>query len=145
MLYFRIYSIRCLKVAVALINISTNKKRPDRINECNFNTRHLKLVERQLYVYVCICLGINICVQWYDRIWWFSGFDECRDFRGPACTRVSHSEVSRGLGGEGLDATGVAVFAEDMAIQRVTTLVVSLREKTATILTAIALHMEVTV
>lgn len=57
-----------------------------------------------------------------------------QEFKGPACTGVSDSEVSRSLGGEGLDATGVAVFAEDMAIQRVATLVVSLREKTATIL-----------
>lgn len=55
------------------------------------------------------------------------------------------SEVSCSLGSEGLDATGVAVFAENMAIQRVATLVVSLREKTATVLTTIALHMEVTV
>lgn len=47
---------------------------------------------------------------------------------------MCYSEVSRGLGGEGLDATGVAGFAENMAIQRVATLVVSLRKKTATIL-----------
>lgn len=47
---------------------------------------------------------------------------------------MCYSEVSRGLGSEGLDATGVAVFAENMAIQRVATLVVSLRDKTATIL-----------
>lgn len=65
--------------------------------------------------------------------------------QGPACKYVCYSEVSRGLGSEGLDATGVAVFAENVAIQRVATLVVSLREKTATILTAITLHMEVTV
>lgn len=36
------------------------------------------------------------------------------------------SEVSGGLGGERLDAAGVAVFAEDVSIQRVASLVVPL-------------------
>lgn len=36
------------------------------------------------------------------------------------------SEVSCGLGGEGLDTAGVTVFAEDVSIQRVAALVISL-------------------
>lgn len=36
------------------------------------------------------------------------------------------SEVSGGLGGEGLDAAGVTVFAEDMSVQRVAALVIPL-------------------
>lgn len=38
----------------------------------------------------------------------------------------SCSEVSGGLGGEGLDAAGVTVFAEDVSIQWVTALVIPL-------------------
>lgn len=38
-------------------------------------------------------------------------------------------EVSCSFGCEGLDTTGVAVFAENVPIQRVTTLIVPLREK----------------
>lgn len=38
----------------------------------------------------------------------------------------SCSEVSGGLGGEGLDAGGVTVFAEDVSVQRVAALVVPL-------------------
>lgn len=40
---------------------------------------------------------------------------------GPAC-----SEVSGGLGGQSLDAAGVAIFAEDVSVQRVASLVVPL-------------------
>lgn len=36
------------------------------------------------------------------------------------------SEVRGGLGGEGLDAAGVTVFAEDMSVQRVAALVIPL-------------------
>lgn len=36
------------------------------------------------------------------------------------------SEVSGGLGGEGLDADGVTVFAEDVSVQGVASLVVPL-------------------
>ncbi len=36
------------------------------------------------------------------------------------------SEVSGGLGGEGLDAAGVTVFAEDVSVQRVAALVIPL-------------------
>ncbi|TRY96466.1 hypothetical protein DNTS_027536 [Danionella cerebrum] len=56
----------------------------------------------------------------------------------PFCTQQrdfqTRKKVSGGLGGEGLDAGGVAIFAENMAIQRVATLAVSLREKTTTVL-----------
>lgn len=41
--------------------------------------------------------------------------------QAPTC-----SEVSGGLGGQGLDAAGVAVFAEDVSVQRVASLVVPL-------------------
>lgn len=41
--------------------------------------------------------------------------------RAAAC-----SEVSGGLGGEGLDAAGVTVFAEDVSVQRVASLVIPL-------------------
>lgn len=44
------------------------------------------------------------------------------------------SEVCGGLGGEGLDAAGVTVFAEDVSVQGVAALVVSLREQSATVL-----------
>lgn len=44
------------------------------------------------------------------------------------------SEVSGGLGGEGLDADGVTVFAEDVSVQGVASLVVPLREQRATVL-----------
>lgn len=44
------------------------------------------------------------------------------------------SEVSGGLGGEGLDAAGVTVFAEDVSIQRVASLVVPLWQQRATVL-----------
>lgn len=36
------------------------------------------------------------------------------------------SEVRGGLGGEGLDAAGVTVFAEDVSVQRVAALVIPL-------------------
>lgn len=48
--------------------------------------------------------------------------------------RATGSEVSGGLGGEGLDAAGVTVFAEDVSIQRVAALVVPLRQQRATVL-----------
>lgn len=44
------------------------------------------------------------------------------------------SEVSGGLGGQSLNAGGVAVLAENMAVQRVAALVVSLRERRAAVL-----------
>lgn len=47
---------------------------------------------------------------------------------------VCELEVSCSFGSEGLDATGVAVFAENVSIQRITTLIVPLREKRATAL-----------
>lgn len=39
---------------------------------------------------------------------------------------LAGSEVSGGLGGERLDAAGVAVFAEDVSVKRVASLVVPL-------------------
>lgn len=39
---------------------------------------------------------------------------------------AGRSEVSGGLGGEGLDAAGVTVFAEDVSVQRVAALVIPL-------------------
>lgn len=36
------------------------------------------------------------------------------------------SEVSGGLGGEGLDAAGVTIFAENVSVQRVAALVIPL-------------------
>lgn len=49
--------------------------------------------------------------------------------RAAAC-----SEVSGGLGGEGLDAAGVAVFAEHVSVQRVASLVVALWQQGAAVL-----------
>lgn len=56
-----------------------------------------------------------------------------------------NSEVGGSLGGESLDAVGVAVLAKNMTIQWVTALIITLREQTATILTAVTLHMEIPV
>lgn len=39
---------------------------------------------------------------------------------------AGRSEVSGGLGGKGLDAAGVTVFAEDVSVQRVAALVIPL-------------------
>lgn len=47
----------------------------------------------------------------------------------PAC-----SEVGGGLGGESLDAAGVAILAEDVSVQRVASLVVPLRQQRAAVL-----------
>lgn len=44
------------------------------------------------------------------------------------------SEVGGGLGGQGLDAAGVTVFAEHVSVQRVAALVVPLRQQRATVL-----------
>lgn len=44
------------------------------------------------------------------------------------------SEVGGGLGGERLDAAGVAVFAEDVSVQGVASLVVPLRQQRAAVL-----------
>lgn len=69
--------------------------------------------------YVCMEEGMEgVCAGRY------SGGD------GPARC----SEVSGGLGGEGLDAAGVTVFAEDVSVQGVAALVVPLREQSATVL-----------
>lgn len=54
-------------------------------------------------------------------------------------------QVSACLGGQHPDAGGVAGLAEDVSIQRVAALVVSFRQKTTTILTAVAVHVEITV
>lgn len=43
-------------------------------------------------------------------------------------SQFSCLEVSGGLGGEGLDAAGVTVFAEHVSIQRVAALVIPLWE-----------------
>lgn len=51
-----------------------------------------------------------------------------------AAAAAACSEVSRGLGGEGLDAAGVTVFAEDVSVQRVASLVIALRQQGATVL-----------
>ena len=47
---------------------------------------------------------------------------------------AGRSEVSGGLGGKGLDAAGVTVFAEDVSVQRVAALVIPLWEQRATVL-----------
>ena len=62
---------------------------------------------------MCVCVCVCVCVVCV-----------CLG----SCVCVYHSEVSGGFGGESLDAAGVAVFAENMAIQWVAALVVSLRE-----------------
>lgn len=49
--------------------------------------------------------------------------------QAPAC-----SEVSGGLGGQSLDAAGVTIFAEDVSVQRVASLVVPLRQQRAAVL-----------
>lgn len=53
---------------------------------------------------------------------------------GERAAAAACSEVSGGLGGEGLDAAGVTVFAEDVSVQRVASLVIALRQQGATVL-----------
>lgn len=54
-------------------------------------------------------------------------------------------KVGAGLGGQHPDAGGVAGLAEDMPIQRVAALVISFRQETTTILTPVAVNMEITI
>lgn len=51
-----------------------------------------------------------------------------------AAAAAAGSEVGGGLGGQGLDAAGVTVFAEHVSVQRVAALVVPLRQQRATVL-----------
>lgn len=55
------------------------------------------------------------------------------------------SKVSAGLGSEHPDAGRVAGLAEDVSVQWVAALVVSLRQEAAAILTPVAMHMEITI
>lgn len=57
------------------------------------------------------------------------GHHSGRGEQAPAC-----SEVSGGLGGQSLDAAGVAGFAEDVSVQRVASLVVPLGQQRAAVL-----------
>lgn len=57
-----------------------------------------------------------------------------RAWRGHSEEESAGSEVGGGLGGQGLDAAGVTVLAEDVSVQRVAALVIPLRQQRATVL-----------
>lgn len=57
-----------------------------------------------------------------------------RPRKEPEKILVARSEVSGGLGRERLDASRVTVLAQDVSIQRVTALVVTLRQQRAAVL-----------
>lgn len=60
-------------------------------------------------------------------------------------SRQLYLEVGAGLGGEHPDAGRVAGLTEDVSIQRVAALVVSFRQETTTVLTAVAMNVEITI
>lgn len=69
--------------------------------------------------YICLCRGMQASVDGYV----------CRGRQRETERAVEVSgcsEVCGGLGGEGLDAAGVTVFAEDVSVQRVAALVIPL-------------------
>lgn len=60
-------------------------------------------------------------------------------------SRQLYLEVGAGLGGEHPDAGRVAGLTEDVSIQRVAALVVAFGQETATVLTAVAMNMEIAI
>lgn len=54
-------------------------------------------------------------------------------------------EISASLGSQHSDAGRVAGLAEDVSIQRVAALVISFRQETTTILTPVAMNMEIAI
>lgn len=59
--------------------------------------------------------------------------------------KPSNLKVSASLGGQHSDAGRVAGLAEDVSIQRVAALVISFRQETTTILTPVAVNMEIAI
>lgn len=72
----------------------------------------------------------------------------CFLFSAPPTNQLSRRlnlKVGAGLGGEHPDAGRVAGLAEDVSVQRVAALVISFGQETTTILTAVAMNMEITI
>lgn len=97
-----------------------------------------------IYMCVCVCTGLESMAA-ECKLFWEKEEEEKKKTGQRASTRAlgrhsggeqapACSEVSGGLGGQSLDATGVTIFAEDVSVQRVASLVVPLWQQRAAVL-----------